>query len=402
MFGLPIEKITFADVDAFCRSGVREGVLLDFKKDFPARLEKTIASFANTYGGIILIGVDETPTGAPVVPVCGVALVPGLRERVIQIGLDSIYPPLIPEVKVVDFKSADGLTESDRAVVVARVHESEIGGHAVDKRTTVYLRVENVSDYVRKATMGEVEWFINKREKALQEKSRILHVAREHASQYLMRLRTRHGMSTSEPAARCVFWTVPRFPRQPLASPQELLNLAYELRWTLELHAHLFPLGSVLPVREGIFFDGNYYSALRYTEIQQQGLSYHQYGFWWHKDSELHNLVLPTSITELMLSAIRYGTRLYSTLGYWGLVDFEFSLLGVKGLQFHEPTGFPELLSTLGAVDNEITVRESASVSELVANGIEVARRMMTDIAWAFGVESCPSSVDNFLAKAKI
>src|SRR5712692_4465572 len=99
MFGLPIDKIDFSAVDAFCRSGVRESVQLDFKKDFPARLNKTITAFANTFGGMILIGVDETPTGEPVIPICGVPLVPGLRERVIQIGLDAVYPPVIPEVK---------------------------------------------------------------------------------------------------------------------------------------------------------------------------------------------------------------------------------------------------------------------------------------------------------------
>ena len=63
MFGVSIDKIELADVEAFCRTGVREGFILDFKLDFPSRLEKAVAAFANTYGGMILIGVDETPTG---------------------------------------------------------------------------------------------------------------------------------------------------------------------------------------------------------------------------------------------------------------------------------------------------------------------------------------------------
>ena len=64
MFGIPIDRIEFSDVESFCRTGVREGVHLDFKKDFPTRLDKTIAAFANTYGGMALLGVDETPAGA--------------------------------------------------------------------------------------------------------------------------------------------------------------------------------------------------------------------------------------------------------------------------------------------------------------------------------------------------
>lgn len=179
---------------------------------------------------MILIGVDETALGQPVVPICGVPLTSGLRERVIQIGLDAIFPPVVPEVKVIDFKSAHDLSASDRAIIVVRVRESENGAHAVDKRKTVYLRVDNVSDPFRKTNLEELEWFINKRQKAVQEKSRILELVREHADRYLRRLRTRRNMSAEEPPGKCVWWTAPQFPRQPLASPRELLNAVSELR----------------------------------------------------------------------------------------------------------------------------------------------------------------------------
>ena len=32
---------------------------LDYKRDFPRKLEKTISAMANTFGGIVLIGVEE-------------------------------------------------------------------------------------------------------------------------------------------------------------------------------------------------------------------------------------------------------------------------------------------------------------------------------------------------------
>lgn len=315
MFGLRIDEITFTDVDAFCRSGVQEGVLLDFKRDFPTKLEKTIAAFANTFGGMILIGVDETALGEPAVPICGIPLTVGLRERVIQIGLDAIFPPVIPEVKVIDFKSSNDLSASDRAVIVVRVRESENGAHAVDKRTTVYLRVDNVSDPFRKTTLDELEWFINKRQKAVQEKNRILELVREHADRYLRRLRTRRGMSTQEPLGKCVFWTVPQFPRQPLASPRELLNAVSEFRVPLENHRQLYPYGSILPVREGVFFDGEYDSRFRYTEIQQQGMLYHEWGFWWDGDEQWRQIVFPSSVVELLLAGLRFASLLYSNLG---------------------------------------------------------------------------------------
>jgi predicted HTH transcriptional regulator len=230
--GINIENIAFKSIDdikQFLDSGVREGTLLEFKEQFPKRLDKAISSMANTYGGLILIGVEETTTGGGVVPIKGVILEPGLRERVIGIGLNAIYPPIIPDVRIVEFKSSDALEHPDRAVVSIRVDESEAGGHAVDGRTAVYIRADNVSDPIKKATVDEQEWFRNKREKSHREKSRILENAQRHAQHFLQRLRERHSLSTSQPKGRFAFWTVPTFPRAPIAPPKELYTATQRL-----------------------------------------------------------------------------------------------------------------------------------------------------------------------------
>jgi Putative DNA-binding domain len=185
MFATPTDALTFDDVQNFCRARPREGVTLDYKVDFPKRLDKTIAAFANTYGGYILIGVDETATGEPVLPIAGVPLVGGLRERVVATALDAILPPVNPEVKVVEFKSP-GATSPDRAVVVVRVHESDDSAHAVDNGKMVYLRVDNISDhFIRQATISEVEWLLNKRRRPLELKEQLLSEARKRAANYL-------------------------------------------------------------------------------------------------------------------------------------------------------------------------------------------------------------------------
>jgi len=105
MFAIPISDLRFEDVNNFCQARPREGLVLDYKADFPNNLEKNIASFANTYGGHTLIEVCETFTGEPVLPIAGVALQPGLRERVVAKALQSINAPIYPEVRVVEFRS---------------------------------------------------------------------------------------------------------------------------------------------------------------------------------------------------------------------------------------------------------------------------------------------------------
>ena len=48
MFSIRIDDLTFEHVNDFCQARPREGLTLDYKLNFPRRLEKTIASFANT------------------------------------------------------------------------------------------------------------------------------------------------------------------------------------------------------------------------------------------------------------------------------------------------------------------------------------------------------------------
>ena len=61
------------------------------------------------------------PTGAAVLPVHGLDLRKGLRERVLQIALDNIYPPLVPDVHVIPIKNSATIADADRAVIVVRV-----------------------------------------------------------------------------------------------------------------------------------------------------------------------------------------------------------------------------------------------------------------------------------------
>ena len=74
MLRIPLQ--TISEIEQLLNSDVREGTLLEFKEQFPNRLEKVISSMANAYGGVILMGVQETTIGGGVVPVQGVALVP--------------------------------------------------------------------------------------------------------------------------------------------------------------------------------------------------------------------------------------------------------------------------------------------------------------------------------------
>jgi hypothetical protein len=376
LFNLPIDAITIQDIEQFLQSGARENTVFELKEQFPSKLEKVISSMANTSGGMILIGVEETPTGAGIVPVKGLPLGTGLREQVIQIGLNAIYPPFIPQVRVVEFKSELSLAAPDKAIVIIRVHESEEGGHAVDHRTAVYVRADNVSDRMRKATIEEIEWFLNKRQKSVAEKARIIEQAFRHSQFFFDQVFVRNFEPV--PEGRFVIWTVPTFPRLPIATPRQLLGMsANQVRPTPALNQ--FPAGTPRPVRDGVSWAHDDSRTYYYTEIHQQGLIYTEAEFWWDRQIK-DKVFLPEAAAKLLLVANEFARDLYRQCGYFGLFDIGMRVCGVANRVIRHA-----IINTVRVIENDVEVNARASAAEGRDELLSKCKEMIRQIYWAFG-----------------
>ncbi|HUU44338.1 MAG TPA: ATP-binding protein, partial [Acidobacteriota bacterium] len=164
MFTKPLTELEYADVEAFCTgSPLPEGPLVEYKSGFPDKLEKSIASFANTYGGVIVMGVHApSPSNTPCLPIEGMDHDTGIEERITEICLCNIFPPVIPDVRVLKIPEKSG-----KCVTVVRVHDSLIGPHAIDKNSRVYVRVNSVSHPIQLADLDRVRWLHDRRERAI-------------------------------------------------------------------------------------------------------------------------------------------------------------------------------------------------------------------------------------------
>jgi predicted HTH transcriptional regulator len=87
--------------------------------------------------------------------------------------LKNIYPPVFPETKICRFGN-----NHEKAVVVIRVQESDETPHTVERTTGIYVRVESQNEPQR-ARYEEIEWLINRREKAVENRERLLRRAEE-------------------------------------------------------------------------------------------------------------------------------------------------------------------------------------------------------------------------------
>jgi predicted HTH transcriptional regulator len=132
-----MDQISYEDVEAFCKA-FPEGVRVEYKQDLIKNIPKVISSFANTVGGIWVIGVEtDKATNLPKLPLVGRRA--GIEEQIVQSAQSGIYPPVTPDVKVLDVPG-----KPDQMLAVVKVSESIEAPHAIEGSTRVYIRNASV------------------------------------------------------------------------------------------------------------------------------------------------------------------------------------------------------------------------------------------------------------------
>ncbi|HBV98163.1 MAG: hypothetical protein JL50_00355 [Peptococcaceae bacterium BICA1-7] len=139
-FNKPVEQLERGDLDLLARNEIAEGLYMEYKEDFPHNLAKIVASFANTFGGWILIGVDaRNPQNMPLA-FPGIELTGGPKDRLRHICRDGINPVPLFTSKIVDLPESPG-----RGVLVARIEESSYPPH-ITRDGRIYRRNGEGSD----------------------------------------------------------------------------------------------------------------------------------------------------------------------------------------------------------------------------------------------------------------
>jgi predicted HTH transcriptional regulator len=128
-FDLPPAAIDRSALDAFLAERLAESLNLDYKQELSDGVFETIAAMANTYGGIILVGVAEDPDHPtrPLLPPVGVDV--DVRERLINQSYTRLQPPFAPDVVPVPI-------EGGKVVLVIRVDSGRADRPIVLTRAT--------------------------------------------------------------------------------------------------------------------------------------------------------------------------------------------------------------------------------------------------------------------------
>ena len=266
MFTKSLDEITFKDVETFCQE-LPEGVRVEYKqeiKDIP----KIVSSFANTLGGIYIIGAITNKKDNRVTSIPGIPKKGGIEEQIQQSAVMGIYPAVIPEIKIV------GVPNSGNVVVIVRVDESLQAPHAIEGSTKVYFRPGSITQPYKYglADMDRINYMLKRREDSQIVYQQILNRFEEKSKRFL---------DTMEPNLTVI--ARPAFPYRPIISALEIY----------ELHKSQAPRPR--KVAGGV----SYMQEInRYFELNEYGISYHRailyesddgrgidYGrFLWHID----------------------------------------------------------------------------------------------------------------------
>ncbi len=225
----PVSKLKEADLQDLLTDGAVENLRLEFKSKIPGEKQtlKKLCSFANTYGGVMLVGAEEKD--GKITNLCGVDEEPGYKQRIANWSFIKFNPPLAAEV------SEPIRLTSGKFCYVISVPESELAPHFINGRKGVWIRTDEFTNRFRAelANENELRALLDRRRAVRERRDFNLQRARERFDAHIASRHTDAGGNLTKVGPILELRVTPRFPARQLCLQGELqqhLNQA-AFRW---------------------------------------------------------------------------------------------------------------------------------------------------------------------------
>ena len=343
----PILSLTFENIVAFCKEEHVEGIQLDYKKEIPRDLAKHFASFSNTRGGVIIIGVEEDGKSSTPKIWGGVVNNGKLEERIHQFA-SNVEP--IPSYEIHTTDEKDG-----KVFVLIRIFEGDRTPYYVQNDSNLWVRAGNISNPIERASPEEAELLFGKKNRA--ELARQNYEERAHeiykaalldAEEERQRLivdekveldkKRAEGMATnsryvqSKLGTNTAMFTVvlqPFYPKKALIAPHEIMNSLDRFR--VRAGWGDFPDLNMNPIPDGVlnFFWRQNDGLVKCEQIYSYGLIFLTLDVLSLDQSEKNNIYL-SSMASVLFASLTIANRFYSLCGYQGGITGKVSLRGSR------------------------------------------------------------------------
>jgi predicted HTH transcriptional regulator len=137
MFFKSVTSITTDDLQNLLDEEAVENVRLEFKQGIPSKNEmlRKLSSFANTFDGYLVIGVEEDGTSGTISSIPGVDIESGFKQKIISWCFEGISAPLYAEVS----EPIPSPQDPNKVCYVIYAAENDLAPHFINGKKGCYI-----------------------------------------------------------------------------------------------------------------------------------------------------------------------------------------------------------------------------------------------------------------------
>src|SRR6266478_5914945 len=393
IFAKPLSELTPGDLQELLQDGAVENARLEFKSEAPNKDEtlKKLSSFANTFGGFMVIGARATSADGRIEDLPGVDPVDGYKQKIVDWCFGGANPPLTVEVSdPIEIPSGNG-----KVCYVIHARESDVAPHFLNGRKGVWVRTDEFSSRfeARLADERELRYLLDRRKLILERRTNLLERARKRFDTYAGKLHTDRGGNRTKVGSLFELCIVPRFPTQPLCDQERLKPLIEGnlLDWRRvkfpKLRNNLFsqhesaiildPSGEFSMLEANVW--GMLFYGTRIDQDEQGDIGIHRYRF-----------------VGCVLLFVKHAGRILKALGYAGPVHIDVKLTSIRGVQWlYAPEGSWLSPKSGSELDDDVAFSLTTTTDELYDNSDDVVMQLLRlvffSVDWPDLVDTVPS-----------
>jgi hypothetical protein len=225
IYSTPLSHLSTADLQDLLTERAVENARLEFKVQAPDKDEtlKKVSSFANTFGGFMVVGAKAPSKDGRIEELPGVDEISGYKQKVVDWCFKEASPPI-----TVDVSSPIPVPNiSGKVCYIVHVDESELAPHFLNGRRGIWVRTDEFSAHfeARLADEHELQHLLHRRKLTLDRRTAHLERARRRFGTYASRPQTNTGREITELDSLFELCIVPRFPSRPLCKQENLRRL---------------------------------------------------------------------------------------------------------------------------------------------------------------------------------
>jgi hypothetical protein len=345
IFTTPLSHLGTSDLQELLTENAVENVRLEFKLEVPNKDEtlKKLSSFANTFGGFMIVGARANSADGRIVDLPGVDLQTGYKQKVVQWSFDGASPPLSVEVSdPIPVPAANG-----RVCYVIYAAESDVAPHFLNGRKGVWARTDEFSSRfeARFADEGELRHLLDRRKPILDRRANLMERARKRLDAYATQTQESSG-----PRIQVCF--APRFPARPLCEQAKLKSLVVKKKFYWR--QVMFPIlnrGVISQHESAIVLQPT--GAFSVFEVNVWGMLFYATRIYGNHGGTLG--IHPFEVTGLVVVFIRHAAEMFHELGYSGPIVIEAKLTSILKASWLDPTsGLGFHIRTGSDLDDEV------------------------------------------------